>query len=287
MNGAIIINKPAGITSRDVINRLNRILEIKEIGHTGTLDPMATGVLICLIGRATKLTNILTNQDKEYIASFKLGILTDTLDVTGKIITEEKVDVTDEKIREVLNSFIGSYEQEVPKYSAVKVNGKKLYEYARNNEDVILPKRNITIYKLDLLSIEKEIITIKVKVSKGTYIRSLVRDIGSSLGTHATLTNLERTEVGNFNIQNSVTLEEVLENKYHLYTVPELLKDYPSEEIDPEMLFKVRNGRIFDREIKDYLLFTVNNQEMALYEKYNDNQIKPSVMFYIKEDTSN
>lgn len=285
MNGAIIVNKPAGITSRDVINRLNRILEMKEIGHTGTLDPMASGVLVCLIGRATKLTNILTNHDKEYLASFKLGILTDTLDITGNIIKEEQVSFEKEELINVLNSFICSYEQEVPIYSAVKINGKKLYEYARNNEKVALPKRLVRIYNLELISIKDDIITIKTKVSKGTYIRSLIRDIGNKLGTNATLTALERTEVGNFKIQDSVSLDDVLNNKYILHRIEEILKDYPSEQLDPEMAFKVKNGQILDRTIDSYLLFMLGNEPVALYERYekDNNKIKPSVMFYINE----
>ncbi|NLL01921.1 MAG: tRNA pseudouridine(55) synthase TruB [Mollicutes bacterium] len=282
MNGAIIINKPAGMTSRDVINRLNQILEIKEIGHTGTLDPMATGILVCLVGRATKLSDILTNHDKEYIASFKLGVLTDTLDITGNILKEEKISIDKEKIAEVLKSFIKTYQQEVPIYSAVKVNGKKLYEYARNNINVDLPKREVTIYNIELLSIEDDIVTIKTKVSKGTYIRSLIRDIGISLGTNATLTSLNRTSLGNFNIDDACSIDDILNNKFYLYSVKELLKDYPTEEIDPEMLYKVRNGQILNRKIKDYLLFTVNDKEIALYQKYDKDpdKIKPSVMFY-------
>lgn len=281
MNGAIIINKPKGFTSRDVINKLNKILNIKQIGHTGTLDPMATGVLICLVGRATKLSNILTNQDKEYIASFKLGILTDTLDITGKILKEEKFIYNKNDIIKAIDSFKGIYNQEVPAYSAVKINGKKLYEYARSNEEVILPKREVNIFDIKLLSIKKDIITIKTKVSKGTYIRSLIRDIGNILGTSATLTDLERTTLGNFNIKDTNTLEDVINNKYNFHSIIDILKEYPKEEINPDMLFKVKNGQILEKSIKDYLLFTVSNQEIALYKRYDENYIKPSIMFYI------
>ncbi|MDD2409441.1 MAG: tRNA pseudouridine(55) synthase TruB [Bacilli bacterium] len=283
MNGAIIINKSKGYTSRDVINKLNKILNTKQIGHTGTLDPLATGVLVCLIGRATKLANILTNQDKEYIASFKLGLLTDTLDITGSILKEENFIYNKKDIIKVINSFKGTYYQEVPAYSAVKVKGKKLYEYARLNEEIKLPKREINIYDIKLLSIKKNIITIKTKVSKGTYIRSLIRDIGDSLGTHATLTDLERTASGHFNIKDSNTIDNVVNNKYRFYSILNLLKDYPKEEIDPKMLFKVKNGQVLEKSIKDYLLFTVHNQEIALYEKYDNSHIKPSIMFYINK----
>ncbi len=282
MTGAIVINKEKDLTSRDVVNRLNQMLETKEIGHTGTLDPLATGVLVCLVGRATKLSNILTNQDKEYIATFKLGILTDTLDITGTILKEENIAIKKEDIIKVLKTYIKTYNQEVPIYSAVKVNGKKLYEYARNNEYVELPKREVTIYNIELLNIKDNIITIKTKVSKGTYIRSLIRDIGKSLQTVATLTELTRSKLGDFDIKDSSSTEDVLQNKHKLYTVKEILKDYPTMEIDPEMLYKVRNGQILDIKIKDYLLFTSNNQEIALYQKYkkDETKIKPAVMFY-------
>lgn len=285
MNGAIIINKPKGYTSRDVVNKLNKILNIKQIGHTGTLDPMATGVLVCLVGRATKLSNILTNQDKEYIASFRLGILTDTLDITGNVLKEEKFIYNKNNIIKAINSFKGIYNQEVPAYSAVKIKGKKLYEYARSNEEVILPKREVNIYNIKLLSIKDDIITIKTKVSKGTYIRSLIRDIGNYLGTSATLTDLERITLGNFSIKDSCTIEEVINNKYHFYNIINLLKEYPKEEINPDMLFKVSNGQVLKKTIKDYVLFTVNNQEIALYEKYDDEYIKPYIMFYLNENT--
>jgi len=285
MNGAIIINKPAGMTSRDVVNHLNRILETREIGHTGTLDPLATGVLVCLIGRATKLSNILTAHDKEYIASFKLGLLTDTLDITGEVLKEEKALIDKKQIIKVLNKFVGEYEQEVPLYSAVKVKGKKLYDYARGGEKVDLPKRKVQIKLIKLLKIEDDIITVRTEVSKGTYIRSLVRDIGESLGTYGTLVSLERTISGHFRIEDANTIEDVLNNQYHLLTINEILKAYPQEELDPEALFRVRNGQILGRSIDNYLLFTFNQEPIALYQRYDkdENKIKPAVMFYIYE----
>ena len=286
MNGAIIINKPAGMTSRDVINRLNQILEMREIGHTGTLDPMATGVLVCLIGRATKLSNILTNHDKEYVATFKLGLLTDTLDITGKVLKEDTITIDEDAIINILKKLVGKYQQEVPLYSAVKVNGKKLYDYARQNQIVTLPTREVEIKTLALLKIEAEMITIKTKVSKGTYIRSLVNDIGKSLGTYGTLVALERRVTGNFDIQLACSLDDVLNNRYQLISIKELLKDYPQEEMDPALLFKVRNGQILERNITDYLLFTFNNEPIALYQKYDKEvgKIKPAVMFYLYQN---
>jgi tRNA pseudouridine55 synthase len=174
----------------------------------------------------------------------------------------------------------------VPIFSAVKVNGKKLYEYARNNENVKLPKKDITIHSLELLDINEDEITIKTKVSKGTYIRSLVRDIAERLGTFGTLTALERTYLGSFSLEEASSFDDILNNDYKIYSIAQLLKDYPKEEIDPQMLFKVRNGQIIDKEIEDYILFTSNGKEIALYEKYKKEagKIKPSVMFYILEN---
>ena len=216
MQGAIIVNKAPNMTSRDVINILNKKFNTKSIGHTGTLDPIAEGVLVCLIGKYTKLTDILINHDKEYIASFKLGILTDTLDITGKILKEEKINLTKEENQKTILSFKGTYNQEVPIYSAVKINGKKLYEYARNNEEITLPKREVNIYDIELLNIDNECLTIKTKVSKGTYIRSLIRDIGLKLNTNATMTKLIRTKLDKFTIEESYTLEDIQNDNYKI-----------------------------------------------------------------------
>ncbi len=278
LNGAIVINKDTNMTSRDVINILCKKLNTKSIGHIGTLDPIATGVLVCLIGKYTKLTNILINHDKEYIASFKLGLLTDTLDITGNILKEEKVIISKEDIIKALNTFIGTYNQEVPIYSAVKINGKKLYEYARSNKEIQLPKRKVTIYNLELLNIDKDIITIKTKVSKGTYIRSLIRDIGLKLNTNATMTSLQRTRLGKFTIDNSYTLEDIENNNYKLLDIQDLL-DIEEININEEDLFKIKNGQVLNMKTNKYILFKYQDKPISLYQKYNENQIKPLIMF--------
>ena len=176
MNGIAIINKKQGLTSRDVVNQISKKLNIKKVGHTGTLDPLATGVLVVCIGKATKLVDVLTDFDKEYEAGVCLGIETDTLDITGNVLKVENVIKTEEEIINTLNSFVGEYDQEVPIYSAVKINGKKLYEYARENIPVELPKRKVKIHNISLTSDviyknNKVYFSFKVKVSKGTYIR--------------------------------------------------------------------------------------------------------------------
>lgn len=278
MQGAIIVNKAPDMTSRDVINILNKKFNTKSIGHTGTLDPIAEGVLVCLIGKYTKLTDILINHDKEYIASFKLGILTDTLDITGKILKEEKIDLTKEEIQKTILSFKGTYNQEVPIYSAVKINGKKLYEYARNNEEITLPKREVNIYDIELLNIDNDIITIKTKVSKGTYIRSLIRDIGLKLNTNATMTKLIRTKLDKFTIEESYTLEDIQNDNYKLLSLEDLI-NLDTININEEMLFKIKNGQIIDYQTNKYILYKYNNQDIALYKPYQNNKIKPFIMF--------
>ena len=278
MQGAIIVNKAPNMTSRDVINILNKKFNTKSIGHTGTLDPIAEGVLVCLIGKYTKLTDILINHDKEYIASFKLGILTDTLDITGKILKEEKVNLTKEEIQKTILSFKGTYNQEVPIYSAVKINGKKLYEYARNNEEITLPKREVNIYDIELLNIDNECLTIKTKVSKGTYIRSLIRDIGLKLNTNATMTKLIRTKLDKFTIEESYTLEDIQNDSYKILSLEDLI-DLDTINVNEEMLFKIKNGQIIDYQTNKYILYKYNNQNIALYKPYQNNKIKPFIMF--------
>lgn len=277
-NGLLVVNKPKGMTSRDVVNKVCRKFNTKSVGHIGTLDPLAEGVLVCLIGKYTKLANILTNHDKEYIASFKLGILTDTLDITGNVLKEDKKDFNQNKIINALNHYKGSYNQEVPIYSAVKVNGKKLYEYARNNIDVKLPSKIVNIYDIELIDIKDDIITIKCKVSKGTYIRSLIRDIGAFLDTYATMTSLVRTTLGNFNIDEAYTLEDIESNNYKLLKLTDFL-DVVTKKIDNEEDYKhIKNGNVMNINTNNYILFTYEGEDIALYEPF-DNKIKPLIMF--------
>lgn len=277
-NGLLVVNKPKGMTSRDVVNKVCRKFNTKSVGHIGTLDPLAEGVLVCLIGKYTKLANILTNHDKEYIASFKLGVLTDTLDITGNVLKEGKKDFSKDEIINALNHFKGTYNQEVPIYSAVKVNGKKLYEYARNNIDVKLPSKIVNIYDIELIDIKDEIISIKCKVSKGTYIRSLIRDIGAFLGTYATMTSLVRTTLGNFNIDEAYTLDDIENDNYKLLKLTDFL-DVATMNIDNEEDYKhIKNGNMMNIKSDKYILFTYKDEDIALYEPF-DNKIKPLIMF--------
>lgn len=217
MNGIILINKEKGFTSHDVVNKVKYIFH-EKVGHTGTLDPNATGLLPILIGQGTKLSYYLINHDKEYEVTLKLGIKTDTADSEGNIVEEQNVDssiIEEKNIAEVLSSFIGKQEQIPPIYSAIKVNGKKLYEYARKNIEVEIKPREIEIYDIKLNEIDKKnkIITFTVECSKGTYIRSLCEDIAKKMGTIGYMKELNRTKVGIFEISDSIKIYELEDNK--------------------------------------------------------------------------
>ena len=278
MNGILVVNKEKGFTSRDIVNIVSKILGTKKVGHTGTLDPIAEGVLVLTVGKCTKLCDYLISDDKEYIAEFKLGCETDTLDNTGIILKTSDKLVSDEEIIKVINSFVGEYNQEVPKYSAVKINGKKLYEYARNNEDITLPSRLVNIKSIEMLELN-DTIKIKCLVSKGTYIRSLIRDIGLKLGTYATMTNLLRTKQGMFKIEDSYSIEDIKNNNYKIINVEELFVDYPKIELNINEYKKISNGCLLDNNYNsDFVLFYYNDSLVSIY-KNVDNKIKPFIMF--------
>lgn len=267
MDGILLINKGKDVTSRDVVNDICHIFNTKKVGHTGTLDPLATGVLVVTLGKYTKLNDVLTSTYKEYIATMKLGILTDTLDITGKVLKESEVLNSEEEIVNTINSYQKVYNQEVPIYSSVKVNGKKLYEYARNNIEVELPSKEVDIKSIEILSIEDNIIKFKCLVSKGTYIRSLIRDIGVSLGCNATMTDLIRTKQGKFNIEDTCTVEDVRNNKYQLLSLKDVL-DVEVVEVSEALYKMVKNGvKLDNRYTKEFVLFRYNKEDVALYKK--------------------
>lgn len=282
MDKIIVVNKPIGITSRDVVNIISKKFNTKKVGHTGTLDPIAEGVLVICIGKATKLVDIITSEEKEYIAEVKLGILTDTLDIEGKIIKEQKCKLNKNELINVLNSFIGTYEQEVPIYSAVKVNGKKLYEYARNNISVKLPIRNVEIKKIELLDYNEESYKFKVLVSKGTYIRSLIRDINKKLDIIGSMSSLIRIKQGIFSINESYTIDDIKNDKYKLLDIKDVLKNDNCVIIDKQLYEIISNGGIINNIYnKDYITFIYNDNVIAIYKKYDkdESKMKPYKMF--------
>ena len=282
MNGILIVNKPQDFTSRDVVNKVGGILKTKKIGHTGTLDPIATGVLVICIGNTTKLCEVLTSEYKEYIATIKLGIKTDTLDTTGEIIERKDFNITEPQIIEVLSSFLGKSTQVTPIYSAVKVNGKKLYEYAREGIKVELPTREINITNIELISFNNDEIVFKTTVSKGTYIRALIDDICKKLNTIGTMSSLIRTKQGNFIIENSYTIEDIEQGNYKLITIEEALSNLESITIDEETYNKVKNGSIIEKTFtNDIANLVYENKIVAIYQTYHsdNSKAKPFKMF--------
>ncbi len=282
MNGILVVNKPIDFTSRDVVNKIGGILKTKKVGHTGTLDPIATGVLVVCVGNTTKLCELLTSEYKEYIATIKLGIKTDTLDTTGTIIEEKEYNVSEKSIKEVLNSFLGTSIQTTPIYSAVKVNGKKLYEYAREGKEVELPKREINITNIELISYKDDEIIFKTTVSKGTYIRALIDDICTKLNTVGTMSNLQRTKQGNFSIENSYTIEDIQNGKYKLLSIEESLTNLEQITINEELYNQVKNGSIIDKTFNnDIACLSYQGKIVAIYQTYHkdNSKAKPFKMF--------
>lgn len=269
-SGILVVNKEKGMTSRDVVNKVSKILGIKKIGHTGTLDPMAEGVLVLTIGKATKIGELLTSYEKEYIAGVNIGKLTDTLDTTGKVIKEKKP-LNNIDYNNIINNFKKTYMQEVPIYSAVKVKGKKLYEYARKGIKVDLPKKEVTIKEIELLEKDEKSFKFRCLVSKGTYIRSLIRDMGDSIGEYFVMSSLIRTKQGDFSINNSYTLKDIEENNFKILQISDVLK-YPKIVMDDKLYKKVSNGVVIDNtyNIKDkVLMIDKNNDLVAIYQNVN------------------
>lgn len=288
MNGIIVINKPKDYTSRDIVNIVSKKLNTKKVGHTGTLDPLATGVLVLPIGRALKVSELLTSNTKEYIAEVILGYETDMLDITGTEIKRNIPNVTKEELLKVLKSYIGKYNQEVPLYSAVKVGGRKLYEYARSGTPVIPPSKEVEVYSLELISDLKHIngaveFTIRCEVSKGTYIRSLIRDIAYSLNTYGTMKNLIRTRQGIFTLKDAYTLKDIEENNYKLLSIKECLPNIKTTVIEEPLLTKVKNGMVLDKFFEENmsLLLDKEGKEIAIYIASGDNKVKPYKMIEV------
>ena len=247
MEGIIVVNKPKGITSFDVIRKLKKILKTKKIGHTGTLDPLATGVMLMCIGKATKLASDLEAKDKVYIADFDIGYATDTYDIEGKKIAENIIDVSKENLEQSIKKFIGNIKQVPPMYSAIKIDGNKLYHLARKGIEIERPERDVTIEYTNLLDFKDNKAKIETKVSKGCYIRSLIFDIGQDLGTYATMTALQRKQVGDYSLEDSYSLEQieemVLNNDFKFLKTVEEIFSYDKYSLQTEKeLTLYKNG---------------------------------------------
>lgn len=250
MNGVIVINKPYGKTSHDAVNFIRRLTGIKKVGHTGTLDPIATGVLPICIGSATKAAEFLTASKKAYRAELILGMTTDTLDADGEILTEQPVNCTEEQIKKAVSGFIGNIRQIPPMYSAIKRDGKKLYELAREGKTVSREPREVTIYNIEIekTDLQQGTITIYVECSKGTYIRTLCDDLGMALGCGAYMNSLERTKSGDFDIKNAYTFSELARMKEEgtlsdaLMSVDRVFYDMKALKVDDRQKNFIVNG---------------------------------------------
>lgn len=305
INGIINVYKEAGFTSHDVVAKLRGILRQKKIGHTGTLDPDATGVLPVCLGKGTKLCDMLTDKDKTYEAVMLLGTTTDTQDTSGTVLTTNEVNVTEDEIRAAVMSFVGDYDQIPPMYSALKVNGKKLYELAREGIEVERKARPVKILDIEIKNIDLESheVTMSVSCSKGTYIRTLCYDIGEKLGCGACMKHLVRTKVSRFDIEESVTLSQIEQirddGRLDEYIVPvdEIFAGQDAVYIKEESNKLIYNGNIFEakdvaerikaseasKDVKSVRVYDFEHTFIGIYAEERAGYFKPVKMFYSKE----
>lgn len=298
INGIMNIYKEAGFTSHDVVAKLRGIVKQKKIGHTGTLDPDAVGVLPVCFGNATKLCDLMTDKSKEYEACMKLGVTTDTQDLSGRILTESDVNVSVTDVEAAIMSFVGGYEQIPPMYSALKVNGKKLYELAREGKEIERQSRHVDIPSIRILEISLPEVRFVVSCSKGTYIRALCADIGEKLGCGAAMASLVRTRVGSFKIEDAITLSKVEElmasNAYENYVMApdSIFMEYAGTTVKPEAQSALLNGnKLYPRQLvsddhvsfKDHdmlRVYSCNGEFKAVYAFVkNEGVFKPFKMF--------
>lgn len=282
MQGLILVNKPSGITSFSAVNKLKWLVQEKRVGHTGTLDPLATGLLPIFLGRATALAGVVLDADKGYIATVKLGITTDTCDITGTVLSENSVNVTEEKLLSVLESFKGKIMQVPPMYSALKKDGVRLYDLARKGETVDIPPREVEITRLELLDFSGDTFKIAVDCSKGTYIRSLCRDIGEALCCGATMTALHRTSTGDFDVKDAVALDMLTRENIKDYILPEeaALDHLREVYVTEKQAVRFSNGgqlayeRLKNADFSDGELLRVKHNDKFLGVGYADNDNK-------------
>ena len=269
MNGIVIIDKPEGWTSQDVVSKLRGVLHTKRIGHGGTLDPMATGVLPVFVGRATRGVEFFEHAEKTYEAVLRLGITTDTEDITGTVLTQRVVTVTREQLEEVLTQFRGDIFQIPPMYSAIKINGQKLCDLARKGREVERKPRPVTIFELTLLDFDGTFATLRVRCSKGTYIRTLCKDIGDALGCGGCMESLRRTAAGTYTVREAIPLMELVESadpESHLRPVDTMFSGYEAVSLTEKQTLRCRNGNSFSIDLPDgtYRVYSPEGDFLAL-----------------------
>ena len=284
MNEILLINKDKDYTSRDIVNIISKKFNTKKVGHFGTLDPLATGLLIIGIGKYTKIQKLFSKEDKTYEVEVLIGTSTTTYDITGDIISKKDIIVNKDYLINSLKSFKKTYMQEVPIYSAVKVNGKKLYNYARNNEKVILPKKEVSVYDISNISIEKKedsyYLSFTIKVSKGFYIRSLINDLSKLTNIPMCMSDLKRIKIDNFDIKKSYTIEDINNDNYKFCDINSVL-NYKKIEADDTLEKKVLNGALIDNIYnEDIVIFTKNNKLLVAYKVYEKDNKKMKPLFF-------
>ena len=281
MNGIVIVDKPQDWTSQDVTARLRRVFNTRRIGHGGTLDPMATGVLPVFVGRATRGVEFFEHAEKTYEATLRLGLTTDTEDITGEVLEEKPVTTTETEFQAILDQFRGEILQVPPMYSALKVNGQKLCDLARKGKEVVRQPRPITIFELECLEFTGNTAKLRVRCSKGTYIRTLCKDIGQALGCGGCMAALRRVSAGEYGIENAVPLQELLdtaEPEKYLQNVDTMFTQYPAVTLTEKQEIRCRNGNSFTLKIADgrYRVYSQSGEFLAL------SQVESDVMSTIK-----
>lgn len=281
MDGFILVDKPIGMTSHDVVAKVKRKLNVKKIGHTGTLDPFASGLLILCVGKATKLASLFSNLDKSYTGTISFFKHYDTYDVTGKVTKEAIVELSQQDLEDKAKSMVTTYQQYPPMYSAIKIKGKKLYELAREGKEVERPSRTVHIYDFDIETLNQNELKFYAHVSKGTYIRSLAVDYAQKLNTYAALKTLRRTKVGPYLIENAKSLDSL--EAHDMMTLDTYFKNHHMLELSDYLIQLVKNGVYLDeRQIKTNEPFVVidkNKKMIAYYEAIDQNKYKPILIF--------
>ena len=276
--GLIAINKPRDWTSFDVVNKIKHLLKIKRVGHLGTLDPMATGVLLVTVGKATKLFDYFQNKKKTYLAKFEFGYETDTLDITGKITKKTDTLPSIDDIKKSIDKFIGEIEQVPPKYSAKNINGKRAYQLARNNEEFELKPKLVKIDDIKIVDYSNNILTVIISCGSGTYIRSICRDLAEKLNSYATMIELVRTDVGRINLKNCVNIQELDENNILKYIIKlDKMLDIPIFSNNSQTTSKLLNGQIIDTEYNDGLYKLNDSMDTIAIINVKNNRAKMSI----------
>ena len=281
--GVLLIDKPAGITSFDVIRRLRKITNIRKIGHTGTLDPFASGLLPVCVGKATKIARFFSDKEKEYLVKIRLGKRTDTGDIEGKIVAEMDIpDLSSDKIESVIPEILALKEQIPPRFSAVKVNGKRAYDLARQNQQFDLKSRPIKLFNFEIKKVELPYISYQTKVSKGTYIRVLSETFAEKLGTIATTIELRRNMIGNLKIEDAVSLEKITAGNWWKFLKPltEILSDFPKVKLDLNKISDFKNGKFitYKKDDENDVMVIDENQNCLGFADMIEGKLKPKIV---------